>query len=71
MFDSGKVGRYNIGIIQANKGGNMAETSKTIIKFGNSVGITIDSKMAFASGIQLGDTVKVKCSPKKIVIVKE
>lgn len=49
----------------------MAEISKTIIKFGNSVGITIDSKMAFASGIKLGDTVKVKCSPKKIVIIKE
>lgn len=48
----------------------MAETSKTIIKFGNSVGMTIDTKMSFASGIKLGDTVVVKCSPKKIIITK-
>jgi antitoxin component of MazEF toxin-antitoxin module len=48
----------------------MAETKKTIIKIGNSNGMTIDSKMTFASGIGLGDTVVVKCSPNKIVLVK-
>ena len=53
------------------KGGNMAEISKKIIKFGNSVGITIDSKMSFASDIKAGDIVVVKCSPKKIIIIKE
>ena len=48
----------------------MAEISKDIIKFGNSIGITIDSKISFASGIKLGDTVNVKCLPNKIIITK-
>ena len=48
----------------------MAEKTKKIIKFGNGIGITIDRPMQFSTGFKEGDNIIVKCSPNKIIIIK-
>lgn len=49
----------------------MAEKIKRVIKFGNSVGISFDNDIQFATGIKKDDEVLVKCSPNKIIIAKK
>lgn len=41
---------------------------KKIIKFGNSIGITLDKVIQEITGIKENDTLEVKCSKNKISI---
>lgn len=49
----------------------MAIKDKKIVKFGNSIGVTIDKPMQFATGFKDGDTIEVVCTQNKIVITKK
>ena len=44
---------------------------KKIIKFGNSAGIVLDSKMLYKAEMELGEVVEVEVSKNKIVIKKK
>ena len=49
----------------------MAVKAKKVVKFGNSIGITIDKPMQFATGFKDGDNIEVVCLPNKIIITKK
>lgn len=65
MFDKDLYSCYYLGINHTNKGEGM---KKNIIKFGNSVGITLDKMILEITGIKTSDTLDVSCSKGKIVI---
>ena len=51
-------------------GEKMDTVEKQVIKMGSSAGIYLPSKVLFASGIKVGDTLQVKYSKEKITLIK-
>lgn len=48
----------------------MANAEKQVIKLGTSAGIYLEKKILFATGIEVGDKLQVKCSKNKITLIK-
>ena len=48
----------------------MANVEKQVIKLGTSAGIYLEKKILFASGIDIGDKLQVKCGKGKITLIK-
>lgn len=48
----------------------MANVEKQVIKMGTSAGVYLEKKVLFASGIDIGDKLQIKCSKNKITLIK-
>lgn len=48
----------------------MATKTSKIVKIGNSCFVCLDKEVLFASQLELGDMVEIKCSKNKIAISK-
>ena len=48
----------------------MKKIYKNINRIGNSAGVMLDKVCLFASELNVGDKVEVKCSKKKITLIK-
>ena len=51
-------------------GEKMDTVEKQVIKMGTSAGIYLEKKVLFASGIDIGDKLQIKCSKNKITLIK-